>query len=472
MSMLSFEPYSFSRLPLLRPWLEQFRGRINDFSLGALFMWQEGTDLQYAIRNETIVFRQEIGDQAAFSYPIGKDPDGMIDALLSHTLENSLPLRFYGIEEAALSALKSDPRLSPIGFSYTRKWSDYLYSFEEALTFSGKKYSGQRNHINKFTRLYGEPVIRKIEHSDIDAIEKMLLQYALEHPSPNALEEAELDRTRRLLHAFETLGLYGACLTVDGKIAAFSIGEVRRNMLLIHVEKALLSYEGAYPVMYQGFVRFVQEHVDHEITLVNREDDSGDPGIRTSKMQYHPVEIVHKYLVRAHAPLAGQDAPVLQGDRVFLTPLRETDKAAYLKLNTDDENNRLWGYDYRSDMDITLPVDEETFFDAARRDMAAGDSINFAIRKTQGGPLIGEGILWQFTEDRRAEIGCRLFPAYHGKGYGREAFRLLNAYAAEKLGQRPYARCYSENSASRNMILSNGFREVCSDGTYSYCVAE
>lgn len=35
-----------------------------------------------------------------------------------------------------------------------RGWKDYLYYTEELASFAGRRYSGQRNHINKFRRDY------------------------------------------------------------------------------------------------------------------------------------------------------------------------------------------------------------------------------------------------------------------------------------------------------------------------------
>jgi hypothetical protein len=36
-------------------------------------------------------------------------------------------------------------------------------------------------------------------------------------------------------------------------------------------------------------------------TYVNREDDAGDEGIRYSKMNYKPIELIPKYLVTVYA---------------------------------------------------------------------------------------------------------------------------------------------------------------------------
>ncbi len=466
--MLTFRPYSFDAFRALLPILRRYKGLCNDLCAGSLFMWQQETGLQFALYKGTLTLRQNIGDQPAFSYPIGDDPDGMIDELLRYTAANNLALRFFAVDEATLAAIRADDRLASAMWSYNRKWSDYLYAFDEALTFTGKKFNGQRNHINKFTRLYGEPVVRPLCREDRPLVDEMLALYAAEHTERSALESAELANTRRLLDCYDELGLYGACLTVGEKIIAFSIGEVVGDTLFIHIEKALRQYEGAYPAMYRGFVRLVGERLGRPLTYVNREDDSGDPGLRTSKTQYHPVALVHKYLVHVNSPAAKLgDPPVLRADGLVLTPIRETDKAAYRELNTDLDNNKYWGYDYREDGDLTLPVDDDTFYDAVRRDMAAGDSVNFAIRFSEDGEMIGEGVLWQFTANGRAEIGCRLFARYHGKGWGKAAFSAMADYAAS-LGLMCRARCYAENIASHRMILASGFRQICYDGDFFY----
>ena len=98
------------------------------------------------------------GDQPVFSYPIGADSSGMIDELTEYAYKNHLPLRFFAVDDDTLDKIRADKRLQPAMWAYDRRWSDYIYSFEEAMTFKGKKYSGQRNHINKFKKLYGEPV--------------------------------------------------------------------------------------------------------------------------------------------------------------------------------------------------------------------------------------------------------------------------------------------------------------------------
>lgn len=457
--MLTVEPFSDGSLRRMLPCLRAAAPRVSDLTPGLLYMWQEGADIRFFVRDDTFSVCQTVGDQISFSYPVGADPYGMVGELLEYTRENSLPLRFFAVDSETLRVIGADERLRPMMSAFSRRWSDYIYAFSDVSTFAGRRYSGQRNHINRFTKLYGEPRVRLLSFADRPAVTAMLDEYEKEHPGRTLIEDMELSATRRLLDAPESFGLFGACIEVGGLIAAFSIGEVCGDTLFIHVEKALRRYEGAYPAMFRGFVRLAGEMYGGKIAYVDREDDSGDPGLRMSKLQYHPVEVRDKYLVHVHSPAFAVYGrlPVLRGKGAVLSPILERDREAYLAINTDTENNRMWGYDYREDINITQPPDADTFYESVKTDQEAGDSVNFAIRTDEDGPMIGEGIIWQFTEDGGAEIGCRVVPEYHGRGIGREAFGMLTEFAEKTLGVRCRARCLPENTASKRMIEGNGF---------------
>lgn len=467
--MLNFEPFSVDAFQRALPYINKSTSLCSDLSLGFISMWRESDNVYFCIWNDTLIVQQNIGGQPAFSWPVGDDPDGMIDELLVYVRTNRMPMRFFAVDDATLEDIRKDKRLQPAMWAYDARWSDYIYSFEEAMTFKGKKYSGQRNHVNKFKRLYGEPVIRFLKPEDRPKIEAMLAEYEAKHPAGNKLEKLELENTKRLLDNYDALGFPAACLTVDDEIAAISIGEIVGEMLLIHVEKALTRYEGIYPTMYMGFVRLVAELLGRPLRFVNREDDSGDPGLRTSKQQYHPICMANKHLVHINSPAARhKKLTVISAGSIVLTQLRESDKEAYLAINTDVDNNRFWGYDYREDISITGQVDENTFFDSVQYDMRTGDSINFAVRLAENGEMIGECILWNFTADGSAELGCRLQPGYHGNGYGKAAFGAIADFARQTLDLKVWARCHLQNKASFRMITGNNFKEVRRDDTFYY----
>ncbi len=467
--MLNFVPFSISSLQKALPYIKNNHSLCSDISAGYLFMWNEDEDVQFCIWNETFSVRQTIGEQPAFSFPYGSDPDGMVDELKKYAYDNDMPLRFFAVDEGTLSLMRADIRFQPAMWAYDRKWSDYVYDFSEAMSFPGKKFSGQRNHINKFKKLYGEPEIRFLSKEDEDMVKGLLEKYEAEHIGANALEQEELKKTRELYDVHELLGLYAAGLFVDNEMIALSIGEVIGEQLIIHVEKALKEYEGVYPTMYSNFVRLMAERLGRTLKYVNREDDSGDPGLRTSKQQYHPICMADKYLVHISSPAVKLTArPTWFGNGVVLTEIRETDKQAYLKLNTDIENNRYWGYDYREDISITGPVDENTFYDMTALDEQAGDSVNFAVRISEEGEMIGEVIFWNFTLKGTIELGCRLLPEYQGKGYGKAAFGAALSLALSISDNDVVARCYLENLPSYRMITDNGFVLQKKDEEYYY----
>ena len=82
--------------------------------------------------------------------------------------------------------------------------------------------------------------------------------------------------------------------------------------------------------------------------------------------------------------------------------------------------------------------------------------------------MIGEVILWNMTFDGFVEIGCRLDPSFHGKGYGSAAFAAAVSFVRDRMNRIPRAKCYKENTASKAMILSGGLSKTGEDDTFFY----
>ena len=294
--MLEFVNYSLKQLKQYASMIQESPFLCNDISLGSFLIWHPGQNLQFATYHNTFIVKMNIGDEPAFSYPYGDDVDGAIDALIEYVKANDLPLVFWGIDEKRLGMIEEDKRFHTVHANYDRRWSDYLYSFEEMVSFKGRKFSKQRNHINKFKSLYGEPDLRGISEEDLPAIRELLDEYRVTHAG-NKVEENELQGNDRILEHFQELGLYGVVLYVQDKAVAFSIGEIVGNMLIVHVEKALTQYSGVYPTVFNSFMRYMQSRKGESIQIVNREDDAGDLGLRTSKIRYKPICLLKQLFI-------------------------------------------------------------------------------------------------------------------------------------------------------------------------------
>ena len=98
---------------------------------------------------------------------------------------------------------------------------------------------------------------------------------------------------------FSALELKGGVLRVDGRLAAFSIGEpICSNVFGVHIEKADTRYHGAYPAMAREFAA----HFAMDYTYLNREEDLGIAGLRKSKLSYYPELLLEKWTATCHTP--------------------------------------------------------------------------------------------------------------------------------------------------------------------------
>ena len=86
---------------------------------------------------------------------------------------------------------------------------------------------------------------------------------------------------------------------VPRAILAVTVGEViNSDTFCTHFEKAYTDIDGAYTMLCREMARMVMaKHPD--VRYVNREDDMGNPALRTSKLSYKPEEILIKYIVRS-----------------------------------------------------------------------------------------------------------------------------------------------------------------------------
>lgn len=467
--MLKFENYTIENLKKYSPYIKKCPFNVNDVSVGSFFMWNGGVNLKFAECGGAFVSVQDICGEPSFSYPFGGNESEALKEIIDYVKGNDLPLKFYGVTEETLEKIKTNPLFSNIMFNFERKWSDYVYSAEEISTFKGKKFSGQRNHINKFRSLYGEPDFRPMKPEFLPQINEMLDLYAKEHPSDAYEENEEFIHTKELLAEFFDFDLVGGALFVGDKPVSVTIGEIQDKNLIIHIEKALKSYVGAYPTTFNKFVNYCLS-LAPELETVNREDDADDAGLRTSKQQYNPIKLVNKYLVKVNSPLQNlAETPVLTDGNVVLSEITEKDKADYRALCTDKENNRLWGYDYETDASITGEITDGTFFDIVNFDRSIGEGISFAIReKSVDNRLIGEVIVYNFTYLGTAEAGVRVAKGFQGKGYGKAAYKLVCDWAANVLSVKLKAKCYKENKKSRKTIIDCGFTQISEDENFYY----
>jgi hypothetical protein len=87
-------------------------------------------------------------------------------------------------------------------------------------------------------------------------------------------------------------------LYIDGKIAAFTLGEIFGDTLFVHIEKANHEITGASEAINRLFVNYIlSQHP--ELVYANRDEDLGDPGLRQVKRAYNPIMMIQRYEMQA-----------------------------------------------------------------------------------------------------------------------------------------------------------------------------
>ena len=462
--MLQFKTVTKQDASKLRKYYQSCNYGLCEYSVGTKLMWRKTLHPAWTEAEGCLVVRNEIDGQVVFDYPVPGpegDEDAALTAIEGYCLEQGIPPVISVVPECKAPRLLS--RYPYMRVSDVRTWRDYVYYREDLTLFAGRRYSGQRNHINKFRSKWPDAYFRPLTAADTALIDQFWRDYEAEFPKgDNAKAMDELKLAQGMLKLVGKPCFLAGGMFDGEKLIALSLAEKCGETLIIHIEKALYSYTGVYPALVQAFA----DAFGDGCQWINREDDAADRGLRTSKLQYGPAKLAPKYRFEPQNELLRHvsSIPELKTERLTLSALRQEDIPAYNALVLDGERNRWWGYDDVGG--LGGPVEERSFFDVANRDFENRLAVNFAVRLD--GTLIGEAVLYRFDYRGGAELGCRIDTAHAGHGYGTEAFAAVADWALYKVHlTRVVAKCYKENQASYKM-LSSCMRRSGEDGTFYY----
>lgn len=262
-----------------------------------VYLWARFYNVTFAVVEGALVFKSENEEGCSFAFPAG-EPEHVkqaIEALMQYSKERKVSFTMYNVTPDHFEQLE---KWWPGRFQieYNEDLADYVYESEKLATLSGKKLHSKRNHINKFKSVYeGRWSYEPITKDNLEECFQMALIWRNENGCEDDEEKnAEICVTLNSLRLFEELELTGGILKVDGKIAAFTIGEpICEDTFVVHIEKAFADIDGAYTMINQQFV----QNACMDYKYVNREEDTGAEGLRKAKRSYRPVFMVEKGLV-------------------------------------------------------------------------------------------------------------------------------------------------------------------------------
>lgn len=290
-----FKPIEIEDYGIFGPILHQYQPETSEWTFTNLFIWRSHYNFRWSTYGDWIILlgREESGPSFAMQ-PLGPRRRNKVVFSVLSWLRDVEGVPGPSIERADGRLAAELREESGFTIEAVRDHFDYVYLREDLALLGGNRYRAKRNHINKVTRSYAfeyEP----LEEKHLDACLDLQSKWCVLRRCDEDLSLlGEWEAIREIAANFRTFDLKGGVITIDGKVEAFSIGELLNDTTaVVHIEKANPEMGELYTLINQQFA----EKGWRDIPYVNREQDLGIPGLREAKLSYHPDHMVEKYRI-------------------------------------------------------------------------------------------------------------------------------------------------------------------------------
>ncbi|MDY6880655.1 MAG: phosphatidylglycerol lysyltransferase domain-containing protein [Desulfatiglans sp.] len=288
---LFFEPISLERQKDYLSRLSRCPQVTSDYSLTNLWAWAHEYGLEWAWEGDLVWIRQGRPDES-FWAPVG--PWEEIDWQSSFEENRDEETSFIRVpQRLAESWQTSFEDLATV--EEERGHWDYIYNVEDLTKLEGKSYHKKKNLLNQFIKKYDSTYV-PLEPGLIEQGKGMQDNWCTWRDCESSdILAAENRSISRIFDYWDQLsGTLGGAIIVDHVMVAYTVAEALTNeMVVIHFEKGDTQYKGVYQAINQMFLADSATH----FSLVNREQDLDDPGLRKAKLSYHPAKFLKKYRV-------------------------------------------------------------------------------------------------------------------------------------------------------------------------------
>lgn len=307
--MLTFHPLTISDRKAVQS-VSLKAGRRNcNYTFANLEGWQFWFHTEACVCKEAVVLRFTFEGKRAYMVCMAGD---LQPELLTELFEDSDGnLMIIGLEDSQLQAIQPHPAYT-VKIEPCRDQYDYIYLRTDLASLHGKKLNAKRNHVNRFRAEHPDFIYRPLTPDLFDDCRRLMAIWQEEKTDDSVTIDAERQVMETVLANWEALGMMGGSIFVEGRMVAFTYGAaVTTDTFDICVEKADRHVEGAFSIINQQFA----EHLPEQYIYLNREEDMGIPGLRQSKLSYHPetlltynsVKINKAYVLKR---MTADDAPL------------------------------------------------------------------------------------------------------------------------------------------------------------------
>ena len=285
--MLDFHEITLQDKPRAEAILRQCECQSCEYAFGNVFIWRKIYHTQISLSDDMLVIAFQTQDESSFCCPQGSgDFAKTIEELSALAGQRGHRLFLYGCSEQEAQRID---RLFPNRFSFSvnEDFFEYIYASEALASLSGRKYHDKRNHIAAFERNYPDWTFEEISRKNIGQCAEMNERWLRLNEYKDEVQlSAEHNVLNLAMAHYDELGFYGGLIRAGGRVVAFSFGErLNQTTFCAHFEKAYADVRGAYQMINREMARRLQA----DYLYINREEDTGAPGLRRAKQSYHPA---------------------------------------------------------------------------------------------------------------------------------------------------------------------------------------
>ena len=296
--MIEFRELTLADKALVDGYFQKGQYQNSECTFTNLFIWRDCYAVKWAVVDGLLIIKPGQSDENWILPPYGDydscDLQGVLLQVKDYFAAQGKPLVLRAVTQSFADILEQRcPGMFQL--EEERDLEDYLYSGDDLRELKGRKFHSKRNHLSNFRKQYPdyvyEPMTADMREEIWDYINLWCKQKAFSGKLSDGLL-CEKKAIREALDHFGQLDYVGAVIRIDGRIEAFTMGEKLNNdTAVIHVEKANGLINGLYGAINQEFLL----HAWPDVAFVNREEDTGDEGLRKAKLSYHPVALIKKY---------------------------------------------------------------------------------------------------------------------------------------------------------------------------------
>ena len=292
--MLKFRKIELADKTRVDEYLRKSGFRGCEYTFGNLLMWSEHYCTEICFDGGFCFEKTGRGADTMFIYPYG---DGSVEEAVTqirgYAAQNDLPSLICANKVITQGILEKFPEAKA---ELYRDFCDYVYLADELEYLKGKKFHAKRNHLNRFYE--NDWSFEPLSSENITECLAMNELWRAENVADDSDDAAdktiELDVVKRSLELFDALGYTGGVLRVEGAVQAFTFGERScEDTFVVHVEKALRTYQGAYAAINREFVKSLNGRYKY----IDREEDTGAENLRKAKLSYNPMFLEEKFLI-------------------------------------------------------------------------------------------------------------------------------------------------------------------------------